>query len=421
MNTSIPVNPTCCDEIDHKTLSVSQALARIDEFITPVTETLTLGLTDALDHILAEAVISPIDVPPYRNSAMDGYALRSADLPAEGKCQLEVVGVAYAGTPFTEEVKPGECVRIMTGAKVPEDTDTVIMQEHVEREGDVITFAAGQKPGQNVRHPGEDIARGEVVLEAGTRLQAAELGLLASLGVPQVTVKRKLKAAFFSTGDELRPPGEPLQDGQIYDSNRYSIFGMLKALDVEILDLGVIPDIRDKIEAAFQQAAEQADVVITSGGVSVGDADYVKETLEKLGTINFWKIAMKPGKPLAVGKVGKAVFFGLPGNPVSAMVTFYQFAQPAIRRLMGQTGITPISIKVPCSEALKKRPGRTDFQRGILEYDPQGRLSVRSVGMQASHILSGMSRANCFIVLPAEWGNVEAGTEVEVQPFHGLM
>ena len=421
MNKSIPVAPPSCDEVPPGTLSVEQALAQIDALITPIVETVTLELTNALQHVLAEAVTSPINVPPHRNSAMDGYAVRAEDLSDRDKVELKIIGTAFAGNPFDATVGKGECIRIMTGAQVPAGADTVIMQEHVERHEDVLSVGPGHQAGQNVRHPGEDIAEGDVVLEAGTLLRAAELGLLASLGIPAIKVKRKLRVAFFSTGDELRPVGEPLAEGQIYDSNRYTIYGMLKGLDVEIIDLGVIPDDPQAVEDAFNEAATMADAVITSGGVSVGDADYVKQTLDKLGQVDFWKIAMKPGKPLAFGKIKQAVFFGLPGNPVSVMATFFQFAQPALRRLMGQSRVMPIVIKLPCSETLKKRPGRTDFQRGIMEYDADGNLSVRSVGMQASHILSGMSRANCFIILPREWGNVEAGTLVDVQPFEGLM
>jgi len=410
-----------CDEFDPDNLRVEQALERIHDSITPLTETLELPLMQAHNHVLAQDIRSPLNVPPYKNSAMDGYALRAADLPADGDVTLDLIGTAFAGNPFDGEVHRGQCVRIMTGAKLPDGADTVIMQEHAAADGKQITFAAGHTPGQNVRHAGEDIAVDEVVLKQGQRLQAAELGLLASLGVPRVRVLRKLKVAFFSTGDELRPVGEPLEEGQIYDSNRYTLFGMLRQLDVEILDLGVIRDVPEAIEAAFEQAADQADAVITSGGVSVGEADYVKQTLDKLGEVSFWKIAMKPGKPLAFGRVKQAWFFGLPGNPVSVMATFYQFALPALRRLMGEQAGTPLTFKVPCREALKKRAGRTDFQRGILQQDEQGNLTVSAAGMQASHILSGMSRANCFIILPLEADNIEAGTLVEVQPFRGLM
>jgi len=410
-----------CDEFDPNNLRVEQALARINDSITPINETLQLPLMQALNHILAEDIRSPLNVPPYRNSAMDGYAVRGDDLPTDGEATLTLAGTAFAGNPFAGKTAPGQCVRIMTGAKMPDDTDTVIMQEHASVDGDRITISSGHSPGQNVRHAGEDIAVDDVVLQQGKRLQAAELGLLASLGVPQVKVFRKLKVAYFSTGDELRAVGEPLEEGQLYDSNRYTLFGMLQHFGVEVIDLGVIRDKREDIEAAFNRAADLADAVITSGGVSVGEADFVQQTLDKLGEVGFWKIAMKPGKPLAFGQIKQAWFFGLPGNPVSVMATFYEFAQPALRRLMGETATAPLTIKVPCKEMLKKRPGRTDFQRGILEYDAEGNLVVSATGMQASHILSGMSRANCFIVIPLEAGDIEAGTLVEVQPFRGLM
>lgn len=421
MKKTIPVAPSSCDDVPPGTLSVEQALMQIDALITPIEETVTLGLTEALHHVLAEDITSPINVPPHRNSAMDGYAVRATDLADTGKVDLKIIGTAFAGSPFAGEVGQGECLRIMTGAEVPKGADTVIMQEHVERHEETVSVGPGHQAGQNVRHPGEDIAKGDVVLEAGSLLRAAELGLLASLGIPTIKVKRKLKVAFFSTGDELRPVGEPLAAGQIYDSNRYTLYGMLQGLNMEVIDLGVIPDMPQAVEDAFTKASTVADAVITSGGVSVGEADYVKQTLDKLGQVNFWKIAMKPGKPLAFGKIKQAVFFGLPGNPVSVMATFYQFVQPGLRRLTGQTRVMPVIIKLPCSEELKKRPGRTDFQRGIMEYDADGNLSVRSVGMQASHILSGMSRANCFIILPRESGDIEAGKLVDVQPFEGLM
>ncbi|MFO8023925.1 molybdopterin molybdotransferase MoeA [Thiohalophilus sp.] len=409
-----------CDEFDPNNLRVEQALEQIQHSITPIAETERLPLMQAHNHVMAEDVHSPLNVPPYKNSAMDGYALRGADL-GDGDTSLDLIGTAFAGNPFDGEVQAGQCVRIMTGAKLPAGTDTVIMQEHATADGERITFGNGHTSGQNVRHAGEDIAVEDVVLQKGQRLHAAEIGLLASLGVPEVTVARKLRVAFFSTGDELRPVGEALEEGQIYDSNRYTLYGMLRELDVEILDLGVIRDVPEAIEAAFEQAADQADAVITSGGVSVGEADYVKTTLDKLGKVSFWKIAMKPGKPLAFGRVKDAWFFGLPGNPVSVMATFYQFALPALRRLMGEEAEAPLTFKVPCREPLKKRAGRTDFQRGILTLDEQGNPGVTAAGMQASHILSGMSRANCFIILPLEADNIDAGTLVEVQPFRGLM
>ena len=419
MSKSIPVTIDC--DTDSGWLSVAQARVRMCDSVKIIDGFERVAIRASLNRILAEDVISPINVPPYDNSAMDGYAVRSADLPKTGEATLKVSGQSFAGTPFEGSVKAGEVIRIMTGAKVPAETDTVIMQEQVKREGDNITITAIHQQGQNVRYIGEDIQQGGPALSSGKKIGPAEIGLLASLGIPEVTVKRKLRVAFFSTGDELRTVGEPLEDGQIYDSNRYTIFGMLSKLDVELIDMGVIPDDRSQIENAFTTAASLADAVITSGGVSVGEADYVKETLDKLGEINFWKISMKPGKPLAFGKVNDAVFIGLPGNPVSVMATFYQFALPALRRMMGQQDIEPMVFKVPCKSMLKKRPGRTDFQRGILSRNENGELLVDGSGMQASHILSGMSRANCFIILPAESGNIEAGTLVDVQPFEGLI
>ena len=396
MSKEIPVNIDCDSQPD--LLSVEEALQRIQSIIEPVTETQTLGLMDALHHVLAEDVISPINVPPYMNSAMDGYALKGTDLPGTGGTELKIIGTSFAGTPFDGSVNDGECIK----------------------EDDLIRIVAGHCAGQNVRHAGEDIQQGGAVLQPGKFIGPAELGLLASLGVPEVSVKRKIKVAFFSTGDELRPVGEKLEEGQIYDSNRYSLFGMLSELGVEVIDLGVIKDDPQAVEDAFIKASGIADAVFTSGGVSVGDADYVKQTLDKIGKVDFWRIRMKPGKPLAMGKINNAIFFGLPGNPVSVMATFYIFALPALKRLMGQTKIEQVTFNIPCASGLKKRPGRTDFQRGTMHRNEQGEMIVEGAGIQASHILSGMSKANCFIILPAESGSIEPGELVEVLPFEGL-
>lgn len=402
-------------------LSVAQALEYIRSSLVPVQGFEQRALRDALGRILAAEINSPIDVPPHANSAMDGYALRAADLPSDGETSLQLIGTALAGHPYNGTLGTGQCVRIMTGAKLPAGADTVVMQEDVRREGETIFVGSGHRPGAHVRLPGEDIATGQTVLSAGRQLTPADLGLLASLGIAEVKVMRRLRVAFFSTGDELRSLGEPLEEGQIYDSNRYTLYGMLHRLGVEIIDMGVVRDRREDIAQAFRQGAAVADVLLTSGGVSVGDADYVKETLEALGKVNFWKISMKPGKPLAFGLLGSTVFFGLPGNPVSSMATFYQIVQPALQQLMGQGATPMLHLRVPCVTQLKKSPGRADYQRGILECDASGQLTVRSTGPQGSHVLSSMSRANCFIVLPAESGNVEAGNLVEVQPFAGLI
>ncbi len=422
MNKSIPVT-SACDTPSKQSpwLNVNDALERMTSAVKRIDTSETLPIREALGRVLAKEVISSINVPPYANSAMDGYALNSNDIPSTGETTLKIVGKSFAGIPFEGEVQPGECVRIMTGAQMASGTDTVIMQEQVKVDGDTIIIGADHCKNENVRHIGEDIKDGDVVLQPGQLISPAELGVLASLGVAEVTVYRPLRVAFFSTGDELRNVDETLAEGQIYDSNRYTIYGMLKKLGVELIDLGIIPDDRKAIEDTFLKAASEADAIITSGGVSVGDADFVKETLDKLGQVDFWKIAMKPGKPLAFGFVNDAVFFGLPGNPVSVMATFYQFALPTLKTMMGLNSVKPVVVKVPCQSDLRKAPGRTDFQRGILQYNDQGELVVESIGMQASHVLSGMSKANCFIILPQDWGNVSAGTLVDVQPFYGLM
>ena len=402
-------------------LSVEQTRERITALIKPVTTIEHLPVRTALGRVLGEDLISSIDVPSYANSAMDGYAIRYQDI-ATLPATLRIIGSAFAGAPFDGQIGPGCCVRIMTGAVIPDGADAVLMQEQVQRSDITITVTdAACARGENVRHSGEDIAKGAVVLASGRRLLPVDLGLIASLGIAEVSVLRRVRVAFFSTGDELRSVGETLQTGQIYDSNRYTLFGMLTRLGVELIDMGVIPDQRPSIEAAFLNAAQAADVVITSGGVSVGEADYVKATLDKLGNVDFWRIAMKPGKPLACGRIHESLFFGLPGNPVSVMATFYQFVQPALRMLSGETFMPSLTIKVPCANRLKKQPGRTDFQRGLLTTDANGALTVDSTGLQGSHVLSSMSRANCFIVLPAACSDLPAGTLVDVQPFESFV
>jgi len=342
-------------------------------------------------------------------------------VPEGGTARLVMVGTALAGRPFAGEVRAGQCVRIMTGAVLPAGADAVVMQERVTAAAEGIAVAAGLRAGDNVRRAGEDLRVGEDAVAAGRVIGPAELGLLASLGVTEVTVARRPRVAFFSTGDELRSPGEPLGEGQIYDSNRYTLFGMLTRLGAEAVDLGVVRDTPEALRAALEEASAAADVVITSGGVSVGEADFVREVLADLGEVSLWKVAIKPGRPLAFGRLGQAWFFGLPGNPVAVMVTFYAFVQPALRRLMGQSGPLPQRFTVRCLSRLAKRPGRTEYQRGILRRDADGRLAVEKTGAQGSGILSSMSAADCFIVLPPEQGAVEPGDLVEVEPFHGLV
>ena len=402
-------------------LTLEQARSKMLESITPISDIIEVATMDSFGYIIGEDILSPINVPNYKNSAMDGYAVKASYLPTSESKPFKLVGTSWAGTPYSGVVNNNECIRIMTGAKVPDDTDTVIMQEHITKEDDNIVISTGHKAEQNVRCEGEDIKQGDIVLTKGKLINAAEMGLIASLGFAKVKVLRQLKISFFSTGDELRGVGETLEDGQIFDSNRYTIFGMLQKLNVQINDMGVIPDDREKIETAFLTAAEQSDVIITSGGVSVGDADFVKETLEKLGQINFWKLAIKPGKPLAYGKVGNAMFLGLPGNPVSVMATYYQLGLPAIQHLSGNKHYKSVIAKARATEHFYKRPGRLDFQRAIFSYDDNGDLVVKGVGMQASHILSGMSLANCFAILPAASGTINPGETIEIQPFEGLI
>ena len=416
------LDPSCMDDFDPSSLLVGQALERIHALVAPVSGTERVAVRETLGRVLAKPVLSAIDVPAHDNSAMDGYAVRAADAGGDdGPTVLRVLGTAWAGRPFPGPIGPGECVRIMTGAVMPPGADTVVIQEKTEAgPGDSIRFADRPRAGDNVREAGEDLPRGATVLDAGQRIGPAELGVLASLGTVEASVRRRVRVAFFSTGDELRSLGEPLAEGCIYDSNRYTLLAMLRAIGAEVLDLGVVRDVREEVERAFREAAGAADAIVTSGGVSVGEADFVKETLERTGEVGFWKIAMKPGRPLAFGKVGGALFFGLPGNPVSVMVTFYQFVQPALRRMMGETTAAPVRFQVPCASRLRKRPGRVEFQRGVLGHDAAGRLVVRSTGGQGSGILNSMHEANCFIVLPLESDGVEPGTEVDVEPFHGI-
>ena len=412
---------SCMDDYDPNSLPADVALETIKSSLSVIRGSEKVAVRSALNAVLDEDIQSSMNVPSGINSAMDGYAISATDIPTDGINELRVVGTSWAGKPFDHKITPGECARIMTGGILPSGTDTVIIQESVEREADLIKIDADNSLGDNVRQAGEDIAIGDLVLPKGARLTAADLGLLASLGIGEVMIKRKLRVAFFSTGDELRSIGEQLENGSVYDSNRYTLYGMLTRLGCDLLDMGVIRDKREDVEEAFLLAAENADVVISSGGVSVGEADFVKETLDKLGKVEFWKVAMKPGRPLAFGRIKNACFFGLPGNPVSVMVTFYQFVQPALRKLMGENKTEVITMKVPSASRLKKRPGRLEYQRGIMERDDDGQLVVRKTGAQGSGILSSMSQANCFIILPIESSTVEPGTMVDVQPFFGLV
>ena len=413
---------SCADDFDPNSMPVAKARELIARFLQPVTATERLSVRAALGRVLAEDVVSPLNVPAHDNSAMDGYAVRFADLKADGEVTLKNTGTSFAGVPFKGTVGAGQCVRIMTGGVMPAGTDTIVMQEHARADGDKITVGKGQKKNQHLRRAGEDLATGQIALKRGIALRPADIGLISSLGIGEVTVYRKLRVAFFSTGDELVSIGTQPKEGQIFDSNRYTLHGMLTRLGCEVLDMGVVRDEPALLEKAFRDAASAADVVITSGGVSVGEADFVKVLLDKLGEVVFWKIAMKPGRPLAYGKIGTAHFFGLPGNPVSVMVTFYQFVRDALLKLSGRDPVPLIpTFKVPCISSLKKAPGRTEFQRGVLERDSHGTWSVRVTGEQGSGILRSMSEANCFIILPTDQGNVTPGTMVEVQVLEGIV
>lgn len=409
------------DDYDPNSMPVAQARHHIRNYLEPVRETEQVELRESLGRVLARDIISPCNVPNHDNSAMDGYAFNLDDLQA-GETQLEIIGTAYAGKAYEGTVSKGQCVRIMTGAVIPAGADTVIMQEKVEVSENRIRFTEQPKRHMNKRYAGEDLKLGQTVLPAGRLMRAADLGLIASLGIGEVEVYRKLRVAFFSTGDELASIGQPLQPGQVYDSNRYSIYGMLARMGVEIIDMGVVRDDPAVLEQTLVQASSNADVIITSGGVSVGEADYMKQLLEKLGQVVFWKIAMKPGRPLAYGKVGNAHYFGLPGNPVAVMVTFYQFVREAMLVLMGQPNPAPLPMfEVITTEDIRKLPGRTEFQRGILFTDSDGIWKVRPTGNQGSGILRSMSEATCFIVLAATVGNVPAGSTVQVQVMEGFI
>lgn len=421
-NETIRGEPSCADASDPSSLTVAQARKAIQEALMPPVEDEWVPIRSALGRVLARDCISPMDVPGHTNSAMDGYALRGDDLPSGGVGEYHVAATALAGQSLELRCETGQCVRIMTGAPMPPDTDTVVMQEQVELLDDGrIRIDARHRQGQNVRLAGEDIARGDCVFRRGRLLRSADLGVLASLGFAELQLMRRPKVAFFSTGDELRSLGDTLKAGEIYDSNRYSLHAMLTELGAEIIDLGVVHDDPVALKQTFERAAGMADVVITSGGVSVGEADYTKAVLNETGSMSFWTIAMKPGRPLTFGRLGDAVFFGLPGNPVAVMLTFHQFVRPALRYLAG--GDWPVDLIVDAQSRvdLKKKAGRFEFVRGVLDYDAVGQLTVGPSGAQGSGILTSMSRANCFILLDEDCAGVQAGEPVKVQPFANML
>jgi len=415
---------SCADDYDPNSLPVSRARELILSLVLPVAGTERAFVRRGLNRVLAADVIAPANVPAHDNSAMDGYAVRHSDLATSGETRLKIAGTAYAGRSFEGAVKPGEALRIMTGAIVPPGLDSIVIQEVVRVEGDRVIIPPGQRVGQNFRHAGEDLKAGQPALKAGKRLRPAEIGLLASLGQVEVSLKRRLRVTLFSTGDELGSLGMPLQPGQVYDSNRYTLWGMLDRLGCDVLDMGVVKDDPAALETALLEAASASDAIITSGGVSVGEADFIRDLMARLGEVAFWKIAMKPGRPMAFGKIAGegngAWLFGLPGNPVAVMVTFYQFVRPALLKMMGSEPLSIPIFQVACSAPLKKAPGRTEFVRGLL-YQDKDAWRVQPTGAQGSGILRSMSDANCFIILEHERGNVAAGEFVSVQAMEGLV
>ena len=438
---------------DPQALPAEAVTVFLERLVEPVTGTERVPLFHALGRVLAQDVVSPISVPPHDNSAMDGFAFDGAQLAAGQPLALHVVGTAFAGAAWRGTVRRGECVKIMTGAVMPAGLDTVVPQEFTQLAGAVVTVPAGVvKPGDNRRFAGEDLMAGQAALRKGEWLKPAALGLVASLGLAEVTVFRRLRVAYFSTGDEILSLGEAPREGAVYDSNRYTLFGLLTRLGCEVMDLGVVRDEPALLEAAFQRAASQADVVITSGGVSVGEADHTKAMMKKLGDVAFWRIAMRPGRPMAVGRIGSApsteasepstsnphhgstmshqndsnrnadaILFGLPGNPVAVMVTFFAFVRPALLRMMGARPSAPPLLRAASEEAMRKKPGRTEYQRGIVTQHPDGRLTVRTTGNQGSGVLSSMVQANGLIVLDHDQGNVASGDAVSVMMFDGVM
>jgi molybdopterin molybdotransferase len=405
-------------------MPLADALQAMQDKLSVVCDKLSLPLSDALGYTLGEQIIAPANVPAFNNSAMDGYALHHDDLTdcsAENPITLTMVGKSFAGAPFTGEIQQGQCIRIMTGAVVPDALNCVVMQEQCDANDDKITFHASVKVNNNVRFAGEDLSVGQTVLNQGHKLTPRDIPLLASIGIAQVNVYRQLKVAVLSSGDELKSLGETLHTGEIYDSNRYSIMALLSRLNVEVLDFGIIKDNYELIKQALITADQKADVVITSGGVSVGEADFIKQVLNEIGEIGFWKLAIKPGKPFAFGQLPNSVFFGLPGNPVSAIVTLYQLAIPAMAKMSGEVLKPAIRFNAICENDLFKAPGRTDFQRGIYHVNASGQLVVKTTGNQGSGVFSSMSESNCFIVLEQARGKVTKGETVVIEPYSALM
>ncbi len=417
---------SCIAGYDPKALPVARAQEFIARLVPRVQAVELVALRSALGRVLARDVVSGSDVPAQDNSAMDGYALRGSELADGAESVFVVAGAGFAGGRFEGVAGPNQCVRIMTGAVMPDGLDTVVPQEFVRLDGDRVAVPSGiVRPGDNRRRAGEDLALGAVALAAGRILRPADLGMIASLGRAEIAVFRRLRVAFFSTGNELRSVGETLAPGSVYDSNRYTLWAMLQRIGVETIDLGVVRDDPEALEAAFRTAARDADAVITSGGVSVGEADHTKLVMARLGDVLFWRIAMRPGRPMAIGRIDdhgrSAILFGLPGNPVAVMVTFYALVREALLAMGGATAAPLLPLRAASVEAIRKRPGRTEYQRAVVTRGSDGHLQVQTTGAQGSGILRSMSEANGLVVLGHEQGDVAAGDEVDVLPFDALI
>lgn len=418
---SFTADANCQDGSDTGFISLSEALLQVKAEIQPTDHTEVVDLSAALNRNLAQDIYSSIDVPPHANSAMDGYAVAAAKNDAATQQSFKPIGVALAGTPYQGKLTTGECIRITTGAWIPDGATAVIIQEQCETSEQQITHHGNIETGQNIRLAGEDLKSGQLVLAQGTRLLPAQLGLLASIGCYEIPVKLTPKVAYISTGDELRGAGQSLDTGSIYDSNRYTVDGMLSRLGIAAHHLGTLKDDALSIEKNLARAFSNHDIVITSGGVSVGEADYIKTALAKLGDTKYWKVAVRPGRPFTFASIGKKLFFGLPGNPVAVMVMFYQIIQPALKHWLGEAPQPPLLLNATCTTKLKKRPGRMEFQRGIYQSNSDGSIHVSKTGMQGSGILSSMTSGNCFIVLNAEQSTINPGDSVKIQPFSDLM
>jgi len=420
-NKMISAQPSCADIYESGLLPVEQALKQILSALPCLTDYETINIEQTKGRTLSQAISAPFNVPKHNNSAVDGYALNSKDLPNKDVASLSISGTAYAGKPWRTSINPGECIRIMTGAVIPSGTDTVIMQEHVELNNNTISVDSKHHKGQNIRLAGEDIQQGETILFPGKFITPADIGLMASLGVCEIKVQRKLKIAIASTGNEVISIGDTHSASTIYDSNRYSLYAALQRPDIEIINLGILEDNPEALLNSFKLASKTADMIISSGGVSVGDADHTKTALQQSGQVDFWKVAIKPGRPLAFGHIDNSVFFGLPGNPVAVMVTFYQFVLPALEYMMGiKDKVCAPKMQVKTIENIRKKTGRTEIVRAILQQESDGAWTVKTTGKQGSGILRSMSLANAFIILEHDRSSVKTGEIVTVQPFSGL-